>query len=90
MPLQRTPPTKATWNRLSFCDELLAAAEKELAAFATAVHQRFGPEQARQSSEDWLEELASLDWSAQTSVPDLLALTIAAADKLARRMCSPS
>ena len=38
---------------------LCLCAERELSAFARAVEGLFGPEQAQQSIEDWMEELES-------------------------------
>ncbi len=40
----------------------LASAERELSAFVTAVHQLFGPEQARCAADNWMEELERTDW----------------------------
>jgi len=59
--------------------------ERELSAFARAVEGLFGPEQAQQSIEDWMEELESRDWRSQDMVRDWRRLTIAAATRLARR-----
>lgn len=61
-------------------------AEKELAAFARAVQELFGPEQARQAIEDWMEELESVDWRSQKTVRDWRGLTTSAAVRLARRV----
>src|SRR3984893_11002714 len=40
----------------------LASDERELSAFVTAVHQLFGPEQARYAADNWMEELEQTDW----------------------------
>src|ERR1700730_15769104 len=40
----------------------LASAERELSTFVTAVHQLFGPEQARYAGDNWMEELEQTDW----------------------------
>jgi hypothetical protein len=64
----------------------LAEAEKELAAFERAVKGLFGPEQARQSVDDWIKELDSLDWPTVGKVPDWRQITVAAAARLARRV----
>ena len=68
------------------CALLLTDAGRELAAFLQAVNDLFGTEQAQQSSQDWIEELESIDWSTQKINPDWRAITIAAAIRLARRV----
>ena len=40
----------------STCEEQIKMAERELSAFIRAVTELFGPEQARLSTEDWLDE----------------------------------
>jgi len=64
----------------------LSDAEKELRAFARAVQELFGSGQIRQSIEDWIEELESMDWRCAESVPDWRGITIAAAVRLASRI----
>ncbi|HME36509.1 MAG TPA: hypothetical protein VKF84_14835 [Candidatus Sulfotelmatobacter sp.] len=64
----------------------LPGAEKELAAYAGAVQELFGSEQARQSVEDWLTELELMDWPARDALPDWRHVTVAAATRLARRV----
>ena len=66
--------------------ELLPGAERELNAFARAVTQLFGFEQAEQSMEDWMEELEWMDWPAGEASPDWRRITIAAALRLAGRI----
>jgi hypothetical protein len=61
-------------------------AEKELAAFVGAVSALFGSEQSRQAADDWLEELALLDWPTGKAMRDFHQVTIAAAARLARRV----
>lgn len=65
---------------------LLPEAEHELAAFAGAVKERFGSEQARQSVEDWMEELEMMEWPDGGGPPDWRRITIAAAARLASRV----
>ena len=60
-------------------------AERHLAAFARAVHELYGAEQARQSAEDWLEELELMDWL-EGEAPNWRQITIAAAARLADRI----
>lgn len=69
--------------------ELLPDAEKELAAYARAVQELFGSEQARQSIEDWMAELDLIDWPSGDSAPDWRRLTITAAIRLAIRVNAP-
>ncbi len=63
----------------------LATAERELSAFVTAVHQLFGPEQARDAAENWMEELEQTDWISEVQGLDWRAVTIAAAARLVGR-----
>jgi hypothetical protein len=59
--------------------ELFPGAEKELTAYARAVQELFGSEQARQSIDDWVGELESMDLPAAGAIPDWRRVTIAAA-----------
>jgi hypothetical protein len=52
--------TKKTFSNSLYDDETHLA-ERELSAFIAAVTELFGPEQARTSTEDWLEELELMD-----------------------------
>ena len=69
------------------CKDLLHAAEEELGAFFEAVYRSFGPEEALQASEDWLQELAFWNGPVKAKVP-VRQITIAAADRLASRINS--
>ena len=68
---------------------LIILAERELAAFAEAVRGLFGPEQARVSSAEWIDELESAEWPARPGVWDLRRITAAASVRLAHRQLSP-
>jgi len=74
---------------IEFSARLLPVAERHLAAFAQAVNGFYGPEQARQSAEDWLEELELMDWL-QGEAPNWRQITIAAAARLADRIDTQS
>ena len=69
---------------------LLPDAEKELAAFVHAVQELFGSEQARQSIEDWMEELASMNLPKRHADPTWREITNASAIRLASRVKAPS
>jgi len=71
-----------------FTAGVLPIAEKELAAFARAVTELFGAEQARRAVEDWMEELELSDWPTGSAPPDCRNVTIAAAARLANRINS--
>ena len=45
----------------STCEDQIQMAERELSAFIRAVTELFGPEQARLSAEDWLDESELMD-----------------------------
>jgi len=61
-------------------------AERELSAFIAAVTDLFGPEQARASAEDWLEESELMDSPPQSTARDWRAVSIAASARLAGRI----
>jgi hypothetical protein len=63
----------------------LASAERELSAFVTAVHQLFGPEQARHAADHWMEELEQTDWISEAQAIDWRAVTTAAAARFVGR-----
>lgn len=72
-------------NYVEYNVGIVAMAEMELAAFAAAVKELFGPEHAQRSVEDWIEELELMDWPAEEAIPDWRQVTIAAAARLAGR-----
>lgn len=61
-------------------------AERELASFIGAVTELFGPEQARLSGDDWLEESELMDSPPRSTSRDWRAITVAAAARLAGRL----
>ena len=77
-------------NKQSFSDSIYAAethgAAHELSAFIGAVTELFGPEQARVSTEDWLDELTLIDTLSLSIKRNWRAVTIAAAARLANRL----
>ena len=54
--------SKSQKNDDRVCGDLLTMAERELAAFVTAVTRLYGPDQAEVSAEDWLKELMAIDY----------------------------
>jgi hypothetical protein len=64
---------------------LIILAERELAAFASAVSELYGQEQAILSSAEWLDELESLNWPAGPGASDFRRITAAASARLAHR-----
>ena len=69
----------------STCEEQIKMAERELSAFVRAVTELFGPEQARVSTEDWLDELELKDMLPRATSRDWRAVTVAASARLANR-----
>ena len=69
----------------STCEDQIKMAEHELSAFILAVTELFGPEQARLSTEDWLDELELKDSSLRATSRDWRAVTVAASARLANR-----
>jgi hypothetical protein len=65
-------------------------AERELSSFIRAVTQLFGPEEAKLSAEDWLEECELMDSPPLSTSRNWRAVTIAASARLANRLASRS
>ena len=68
---------------IQLANRFLVLAEKELAAFVSAVHKLFGAERARQSALHWIEELERMDWPSGESIPDWRRATVVASARLA-------
>ena len=60
--------------------------ERELASFIGAVRELFGPEQARLSADDWLDESELMDSPPRSTSRDWRAVTVAASARLASRL----
>ena len=69
----------------STCEDQINMAERELSAFILAVTELFGPEQARLSAEDWLDESEQMDSPQRATSRDWRAVTVAASARLANR-----
>lgn len=76
---------RESFDDLAYTDEMHLA-ERELSAFIGAVTQLFGPEQAKVSAEDWLEESELMDSPPLSTSRDWRAVTVAASAKLAGRI----
>jgi hypothetical protein len=70
----------------SIYEEQTHLAERELSAFISAVTQMFGTEQARASTEDWLEESELMDGPPRSANRNWRSVTIAASARLASRV----
>lgn len=68
------------------CKKQLNMAERELTAFFAAVGALFGPEQAKLSTEDWLDGIEQVLGADQPTCRDWRAITVLAASQLAQRM----
>ena len=66
--------------------DLLMTAERELAAFYTAVVRRYGPGEARRAAYDWIEEMETMDWPLDETVPNWRHVSIVTADCVASRV----
>jgi len=71
------------------CGDLMTIAERELAAFVSAVTESFGPRIARACAEDWLRELMARD-DLPTSVGQWRQVTVKVLVRLANRVTAPS
>jgi hypothetical protein len=88
---EKTNPMVATQHASAArVADLLRTAEKELAAFYTAVVGRYGPEEARRAAYDWIEEMETMDWPLVGAVPNWRRVSIIAADCLALRIIDHS
>jgi hypothetical protein len=82
--------SKRTGRQIALCHaNLFNLAERELAAFAEAVRVLFGPEQARVSTAEWIDELESLNLPATPGVSDFRRITAAASVRLAHLQRPP-
>jgi len=79
--IQTRPPNNANLD----CADLMTMAERELAAFFTAVTELFGSEQAEHSAEDWLHELETVN-GLPASIREWELLTARVATRLANRV----
>jgi hypothetical protein len=77
--------TEESFSNSTHTDEIHVA-ERELSAFIGAVTHLFGPEQARLSAGDWLDEAELIDSPPRSTIRDWRAVTIAASARLANRL----
>jgi hypothetical protein len=68
------------------CERQMHLAERELCSFVAAVTEMYGPEQARLSAEDWLDEADLRDDTRRSEIRDWRSVTIAASARLASRV----
>jgi hypothetical protein len=71
--------------RNSTCEDQINMAERELSAFIRAVTELFGPEQARLSIEDWLNQSELMDSPHRATRKEWRAAAMAASARLANR-----
>ena len=74
-----------SFDNLTYEDQTHLA-ERELASFIGAVAELFGPEQARLSADDWLDESELMDSPPRSTGRDWRAVTVAASARLANRL----
>jgi hypothetical protein len=70
----------------SIYEEQTLLAERELSSYIAAVTKLYGPEQARISAEDWLDESDLIDGPPRSEARDWRSVTIAASARLANRV----
>jgi hypothetical protein len=66
--------------------DLLLTAERELASFYEAIEKRYGAEEARKAAHDWIEEVETMDWPVEGTIPNWRHVSIVATDCLASRI----
>jgi hypothetical protein len=79
--IQTRPPKNANLD----CADSMTMAERELAAFFSAVTELFGSEQAEHSAEDWLHELETVE-RLPASIREWQLITARVATRLANRV----
>ena len=77
--------TEETFSNSAYEDEIHVA-ERELAAFLSAVTNSYGPEQAHLAATDWLDEAEQMDSPPRSTCREWRAVTIAASARLAKRL----
>jgi hypothetical protein len=77
--------TEKSFGNSTYEDQIHLA-ERELTAFILAVTELFGPEQARLSAEDWVDESDLMDSPPRSTSRDWRAVTVAASARLASRL----
>jgi hypothetical protein len=70
--------------------EFRTTAERELGAFYEAVFTRYGPKEAKQAAQDWIEEVETMGWPPDWTLPNWRHVTIVAANCLAFRIIDHS
>jgi hypothetical protein len=66
--------------------DLLLTAERELASFYEAIEKRYGREEAQKAAHDWIEEVETMDWPSEGTIPNWRHVSIVTADCLASRV----
>jgi hypothetical protein len=84
--LQRLFANGRTIGENLISSNLMTAAEREFVAFTRAVTELFGPEYAKSSAEDWLNEVASMECLPGPQSPEWRLVTVGALARLAIRM----
>ena len=84
--LQRILANGRTMDANPNCDNPMTMAEREFVAFTRAVSELFGPECAKSSAEDWLNEVASMECLPGPQSPEWRLVTVGALARLAIRM----
>ena len=74
-----------SFGTLTYADQMHLA-ERELASFIGAVTELFGPEEARLSAGDWLDESELMDCPPRATSRDWRAVRVAASARLASRL----
>jgi hypothetical protein len=77
--------TKELFSDSAYANQMHIA-ESELSAFLMAVQKLYGPEQARMSAENWVDEADLLDSPPLSTARNWRAVTVAASARLATRL----
>jgi hypothetical protein len=77
--------TKQSFSNSTYTDQMHRK-ESQLAAFIEAVTESFGPDVAKLSAEDWLDESELMDSPPRSTSRDWRAVTVATSARLASRL----
>jgi len=76
---------RASFSNFGY-EEQTHLAEHELSSFIKAVTRLYGPEQAKRSAEDWLDEAELIDSPPRSEPRNWRSVTVAASARLASQM----
>ena len=83
---KETSSSVETQASVEIIANLLLTAERELASFYEVIEKSYGTEEARKAAHDWIEEVETMDWPAEGTIPNCRHVSLVAADCVASRV----